>query len=91
MAFNLNWDAENIRHLKRHGVTPAEFEQVMGSDPVLVEYQTTNAEARYKILGQTRTGRVLFAVWTPRGGRVRAITAYRASRAYKELYWRSRE
>jgi uncharacterized DUF497 family protein len=81
-----DWDAVNTRHLKRHRVTPAEFEELMNGEPVYVEYQTQGSEQRYKVLGATKAGRVLIGIWTPRDGRVRAVTAYPASRVYRDLY-----
>lgn len=86
-----DWDAENTRHLKRHRVTPAEFEELIGGDPMYLEYETHSAEERYKVLGVTRAGRVLIGIWTPREGRVRAVTAYAASRAYRDFYWENVE
>ena len=85
-----DWDAENLRHLKRHGVTPDEFQQMIIGAPLYLEYQSATGEERYKVLGATEAGRVLIGVWTPRDGRVRAVTAYRASRVYQQLYWSSR-
>jgi uncharacterized protein len=81
-----DWDDDNRRHLKRHHVKPLEFEQVMSADPLYLEYQTENGEERYKVLGRTESGRILVAVWTPREGRVRAITAYGASPALRKAY-----
>ena len=69
----------------------SEFEELIGNDPVLLEYQTRSDEERYKILGSTNAGRILIAVWTARKGKVRAVTAYRAGRVHEELYWKSRE
>jgi uncharacterized DUF497 family protein len=81
-----DWDAENLRHLKRHRVGAQEFEELIAGGPLYLEYQTAGDEERYKVLGATRSGRVLIAVWTPREGRVRAVTAYEAGRAYRRLY-----
>ena len=85
-----DWDVENTRHLRRHGVTPEEFEELMTGDPFFLEYQTEHGEERYKVLGVIGSGRMLIALWTPREGKVRAITAYGADRAYQALYWESR-
>lgn len=82
-----DWDAVNTRHLKRHRVTSAEFEDVINGEPIYLDYQTRTGEERYKVLGATKAGRVLIGIWTPRAGKVRAITAYAASRAYREFYW----
>jgi hypothetical protein len=81
-----DWDAENLRHLRRHRVGAQEFEELITSGLLYLEYQTAADEERYKVLGATRAGRVLIAVWTPREGRVRAVTAYQAGRAYQKVY-----
>ncbi len=88
-GIEFHWDAENIGHLKRHCVTPDEFEELMGNDPMYLEYQAEADEERYKVLGVTKAGRVLIGIWAPREGKVRAVTAYTASRAYRDLYWES--
>jgi uncharacterized DUF497 family protein len=85
-GIEFDWDSVNTRHLKRHRVTPAEFEELMNGEPFYVEYQVQNDEQRYKVLGVTKTGRVLIGIWTPGEGRIRAITAYAASRVYRDLY-----
>jgi uncharacterized DUF497 family protein len=68
----------NVRHLKIHRVTPTEFEELMTGDPDYLEYQAGSqeeTEERYKVLGATKAARVLIGIWTPREGRVRAVTA----------------
>jgi len=90
-GIEFDWDAGNVRHLKRHHVTPNEFEEIMTGDLVYLEYEAQNDEERYKVLGVTKAGRVLVGVWTPRGGKVRAVTAYAASRVYRDLYWETHE
>jgi uncharacterized DUF497 family protein len=85
-GIEFDWDAVNTRHLKRHRVTPTEFEELVSGDPFYLEYQAENHEQRYKVLGLTKARRVPIGVWTPRDGRVRAITAYAASRTYRDLY-----
>jgi uncharacterized DUF497 family protein len=69
------------------GVSPGEFEQVLLNDPLDFGFQTESGEERYKSLGVTNDARTLFVVWTLREGRVRAITAYAAGKAYGKLYW----
>jgi len=58
----------------------------MNNEPVYLEYQAQNEEQRFKVVGVTKAGRILIGIWTPREGRVRAITAYAASRVYRDLY-----
>ena len=62
----------------------------MCGEPLDLDYQVKNGEERYKALGVTLRGRVLIVVWTPRDGRVRAITAYNAGAAYKKLFRKTR-
>jgi uncharacterized DUF497 family protein len=81
-----DWDARNVAHLRRHRVNPREFEQVIFSDPFELEYQAENGEERYKALGMTVQGRILVVVWTPRGGRVRPVTAYPANKMLREVF-----
>jgi len=40
------WDAANIRHIARHGVTTAEVEQVFANDPMIVGKQDYPEEER---------------------------------------------
>jgi len=49
-----DWDAENVRHLKRHRVDPIEFEEMMTGEPAYLEYQSETGEERYKVLGVTK-------------------------------------
>jgi uncharacterized DUF497 family protein len=57
-----DWDAANTRHLKRHRVMPAEFEELMNGDPVYGDSQAPKDEQRYKVLSMTKAGRVLIGV-----------------------------
>ena len=43
-GIEFDWDAANTRHLKRHRVTPAEFEELMNGELVYLEYQTQSDE-----------------------------------------------
>lgn len=72
------WDAANTRHLKLHNVSPQEFEQAMLNDSLDLGSEDVDGEERVKAVGVTDDGRLLVLVWTPRGGRVRAVTAYKA-------------
>lgn len=63
-AIEFDWDLANERHLARHGVAPAEFEELILSEPLYLEYQVKGNEERYKVLGKTKAGRVLIGIWT---------------------------
>jgi hypothetical protein len=81
-----DWDEENTNHLAAHKVRPAEFEQVMNSDPLDRSYEFTGNEERYRSVGVTTRGRLLSVVWTIRNGRVRAVTAFPASRPDRQAF-----
>jgi uncharacterized DUF497 family protein len=84
------WDEANIRHLARHHVTPPEFEEAMLRDPLLLQYENVDAEDRWTALGATAALRVLVMAFTIREGRVRAVTAYSASKKLAREFWQRR-
>lgn len=85
-AIEFDWDEQNRKHLRAHRVSPREFEQVLGNDPLDLEYQAESGEDRYKSLRVMDKGRTLILVWTLREGKVRAVTAYPAGKSYERLY-----
>jgi uncharacterized protein len=80
------WDDGNIDHLARHGVVPAEAEQVLNNDPFVVAEDERSGEPRILQIGETDANRVLMVVITPRGDLTRVVTAFQANRKYRELY-----
>jgi uncharacterized DUF497 family protein len=83
-----DWDDANRNHLRRHRVSPDEFEQAMSNDPLDLEWEGVDDEIRYHTIGTTDSSRVLYMVWTPRDGAIRAVTAFTASRAAKQAWLR---
>jgi uncharacterized protein len=83
------WDSENVRHIAEHRVSPAEAEQAF-SDPTNVTLETSivDGEEREAIVGMTATGRILVVVVTERAGRIRVVTARRATRSEQAYYHR---
>lgn len=84
-----DWDIWNSDHIAGHLVTTAEAEEAM-LDPSRVPapaYQVAG-ERRRAILGATANGRVLFVVFTHRGGRIRVITARGATSRERRRYRR---
>jgi uncharacterized protein len=78
-----DWDAENTKHLAVHKVTPAEFEQAVRNDPVDLDCDYADDEARYRTVGITDNARFLLMVWTIRNGKIRPVTAFPASASNK--------
>ena len=77
-------------NLAKHKVIHAHAEQAL-RDPggVTIEDPDAQAERRFVTLGMDALGRVLVVVYTPRGDRIRLISARKASpgeaRQYQEL------
>ena len=89
-SLGFDWDERNTEHIKSHRVSPAEFEQVIANEPFDLEYQVESGEERYKSLGITDNRRVLIVIWTLRGEKIRAVTAYPAGKTYERLYQKIR-
>lgn len=85
-----DWDAENTKHIGLHKVEPVEAEQVLRSDPVVVQYQTHDSEDRILVLGQTNAGRLLTVVYTERRKNIRVVTAYPMSKRLEAIYVQER-
>jgi uncharacterized DUF497 family protein len=85
-GIEFDWDDENKKQLDGHKVAPAEFEQLLNNDPIDLDFELIDNEERYRSVGLTNGGRLLSAVWTIRNGKVRAITAFRASVSDKKAF-----
>jgi uncharacterized DUF497 family protein len=80
------WDSANIAHIAEHGVTSDEAEQVVNNEPIELEFQSRNDEARIVMLGETDKRRVLVAVTTWRDELIRVVTAFPANRKMRAFY-----
>ena len=85
-GIEFDWDHENRKHLAAHRVAPVEFEQVLNNAPVDLDYELADSEGRYRSIARTNSGRLLSVVWTIRNGKIRAITAFRASAADRKAF-----
>ncbi|HEY5381725.1 MAG TPA: BrnT family toxin [Acidobacteriaceae bacterium] len=81
-----DWDEANIAHIAEHDVLPKEAEEVVLNNPLDLEEQDRNGESRLMQLGETANKRLLVVVTTPRGSKIRVVTAFAANRAYREFY-----
>jgi uncharacterized DUF497 family protein len=52
---------------------------LLDNEPLDLAYEMIENEERYRSVGLTNRGRLLSVVWTIRGGKVRAITAFQAT------------
>ena len=84
-----DWDASNAeKNWRKHGVSPEEAEQVFFNRPLLVTDDEAHSEKerRYYALGVTDAGRMLFAVFTVRGRKVRVISVRDMSRKERIVF-----
>ena len=90
MNGGFDWDEHNTAHIARHGVTPEEAEEAVLNGPSDQEIALRQGETRRAAIGRTNAGRYLFLVTTWRGGRLRVVTAYPASKKHIERFRRAR-
>lgn len=88
------WDAGNAhKSADKHGVSPAEAEQVFFNKPLLVftDERHSADEARFHALGRTNGRRVLQVTFTLRenGSLLRVISARPMSRKEQDIYAQS--
>ncbi len=84
-----DWTGGNAeKNWKRHGVAPAEAEQIFFNTPLLRGDDPVHSgtERRFYALGQTDEGRALFIAFTMRGRRVRIVSARDMSRRERRAY-----
>lgn len=81
-----DWDEANASHIRRHGVSPEEAEQVLASGPLEIESKMHRGELRTVCLGRTESGKPLLVVYTMRNDKFRIITAYPVPRKKRRLY-----
>jgi uncharacterized DUF497 family protein len=87
-AMEIEFDpAKAAGNLAKHKVGFAHAEQAL-RDPlaVTIEDPDSAGEQRFVTLGMDAVGRVLVVVHTPRGDRIRLISARKASRGESEQY-----
>ncbi|PHV08660.1 hypothetical protein CSQ96_03730 [Janthinobacterium sp. BJB412] len=85
---DIEFDPAKVRvNLSKHKVSFGHAEQALRApNGVTIEDPDTVDERRFVTLGMDAIGRVLVVVHTPRGSRVRLISARKASRGEAEKY-----
>ena len=58
----LIWPRDRIAHIARHGVSPAEVEEVCFGKPLVLRATSQGTNPVYYCLGQSSAGRYLFCV-----------------------------
>ncbi len=88
-CIGFQWDSANSDKIRlRHQVAPIECEEVFFNRPLFVgeDEKHSAAEERAFALGQTDAVRLLFMVFTIRGGLIRVISARDMSRKERKVY-----
>lgn len=84
-----DWNEGNRgKNWSKHRVSDAECEQVFFNQPLLVflDEEHSEEEQRYYVLGRTDRGRCLFMVFTPRGDKIRVISAREMTKRERAFY-----
>ncbi len=80
------WDAGNIGKNKKHDIENSEAEQPFfdNKKKIFKDSLHSGGEERFRIVGETNRGRLLFIAFTKRKGRIRIISARDINK--KEVY-----
>ena len=84
-----DWDDGNSqKNWLLHQVGRGEAEQVFFNEPIIIsdDHEHSLDEARYYVLGQTNSKRLLFIVFTIRGTLLRIISARDMSKKERKVY-----
>jgi hypothetical protein len=81
-----DWDEENIGHLARHGISPADAEQVLFNWQIDLDSYVRNGEERVVQVGETDQGRVLVVISTIRNEMTRVVTAWPANERIRRYF-----
>ncbi len=77
MGVRFIWDAENILHIARHGVTPQECEDVLLDDRTI---HVPSHSQRLSAYGVTSAGRAMRVIYAEQSDGIRVTTAYQIRR-----------
>ena len=82
------WDKGNEQKNAKHGVSPAEAEQVFLNEPLVVmdDLKHSGNELRFHALGQTSDGRLLHITFTIHTTLIRVISARDMHRKERAIY-----
>jgi uncharacterized DUF497 family protein len=89
-----DWDESNtVKNWERHRVTPEEAEDVFFHEPLVVRSDIghSSSEKRYRALGRTSRGRLLFVALTVRRKLIRVISVRDMNGREVEEYQRHEE
>jgi uncharacterized DUF497 family protein len=85
-----DWDENNLRKIRAHGIAREEAEQAIENDPIAVYEQDVEGEIRAVYHAETGAGRLLAVIATMRNDKLRVVTAYDLGAAQKRAYFERR-
>ena len=80
------WDEGNTDHISLHDVTPEEVEHALRNNPVFLKTEERHGERRDNHLGVSESGKLMLIFTTPRHGKVRVVTAWKANRKWRSIW-----
>ena len=80
------WDHNNLRKIRAHGIKRDEEEQTLLNDPILIYEQDVEGELRFVYYGETNAGRLLVVVVAEHGDSIRVVPAYDQDAGQKRSY-----
>ncbi len=81
-----DWDEHNLFNIAQHGITREDVETALHGKTLFIKDEVRNGEQRRTVLGMAGDKRILVVITTPRAGKTRCVTAYRANSFFKTLY-----
>ena len=82
-----DWDAGNVQHIAKHGISPKEAEEAILIEPLETGIQPHDGEERVLCFGRTKSGRLLTILYTERRGKIRVVTAYEMTKSQQQIYF----
>ena len=85
-VLEFEWDKGNIDKNKKHNVEDKEAEEVFLDErkKIFKDRLHSGGEERFRVIGKTKKGRLLFVVFTKRKNKIRIISARNINK--KEVY-----
>src|SRR3989304_854535 len=87
-ALEFEWDKGNINKNKKHNIEDKEAEEVFFDErkKTFKDKLHSGGEERFRVVGKTKKGRLLFVVFTMRKGKIRIISARDINKKEVSLY-----
>ena len=82
-----DWDAYNLKHIARHGITSKEAEEAVLIEPLEADVQPHEGEERVLCFARTKSGRLLTILYTERRSKIRVVTAYEMTKQQQRMYF----